>query len=323
MRHLHHLLTYLCALGKFWSSIKESLQCFWVTFQWFGSSQQTFKLRSLCHSELIQTSILSVIMITLGPNLSRSVSVRVQMAVCSNLRLLRWHFQSNIEQVPQSLTLLISQPRVYIYLFISSLFNLLSPPLSLIAHLGYLALCLSVPFLLLFFCYFFCFGAFFFLFSSLLWCSVLAGIIAKSCCCFWTCDGNSAHGLVVMLAYTHCWELMKLLGKLWYLSCYLTCYCWWSFNKCETVTVEVLLLISHSSSSVFLLHGSAVLIWKSFFHFQACPGFLSCKYRDFLILMRTLSPVIYVVLHSTSVSFSCLNKMSSSCNLFLTQSTST
>jgi hypothetical protein len=88
--------------------------------------------------------------ITLGPNLSMSVFVRVRMGMCSNLRLLRWHFQSNIEQVPQFLTLLISQPRVYIYLFISSLFNLLSPPLSLIADLGYLALCLSVPFLLLF-----------------------------------------------------------------------------------------------------------------------------------------------------------------------------
>jgi hypothetical protein len=92
----------------------------------------------------------------LGPNLSKSVSIRVQMGVCSNLRLLRWHFQSNIEQVPQSFTLLISQPRVYIYLFISSLFNLMSPPLSLIAHLGYLTLCLFVPFLLLFSC----FGAF-------------------------------------------------------------------------------------------------------------------------------------------------------------------
>ncbi len=61
-------------------------------------------------------------------------------------------------------------------------------------------------------------------------------VLASGSCCFQTCNKNSVPRLLVTLAYTHCRELMKWVGKLWWISCYHTCYCWWSLNKWATVT---------------------------------------------------------------------------------------
>ncbi len=66
--------------------------------------------------------------------------------------------------------------------------------------------------------------------------------------------------------------------------------------------------VVHTASSIvqvelctllcFLLPGSSILIWKSFFDlkemfFLPCPGFLNHEYGDFLILMRFISSAIY------------------------------
>jgi hypothetical protein len=74
-------------------------------------------------------------------------------------------------------------------------------------------------------------------------------------------------------------------------SCsYQTCYCCWSMNKWETVSVV------HTASFIapvqvvpfcsFLLPGSSVIIGKSFFDFKERFGSHNHKYGVFLILMR-------------------------------------
>jgi hypothetical protein len=62
-----------------------------------------------------------------------------------------------------------------------------------------------------------CVFSFSFVFLSaffLIWCTVLASIIAESSHCFLTCSRNSLHRLVVTLTYTHFRELRKLVGQL-------------------------------------------------------------------------------------------------------------
>jgi hypothetical protein len=43
---------------------------------------------------------------------------------------------------------------------------------------------------------------------------VLVSAMAESFCSFWTCDRNLVWRLVAKLAYSHCTELMKAVGKL-------------------------------------------------------------------------------------------------------------
>jgi hypothetical protein len=74
--------------------------------------------------------------------------------------------------------------------------------------------CYSMFFLLIVFSFLLFPSSFLYVFPpSVLFCSqLLAGIMTESSYCFWTCDRNLAHRLLVLLTYTQCRELMR---KLW------------------------------------------------------------------------------------------------------------
>jgi general stress protein CsbA len=56
---------------------------------------------------------------------------------------------------------------------------------------------------------------FLFFVISLCCCLLLASSMAEFSCCFWICSRNLVCRLVFSLAFTHCKELMKSVGKLW------------------------------------------------------------------------------------------------------------
>jgi hypothetical protein len=70
----------------------------------------------------------------------------------------------------------------------------------------------------------FCFSVFW---ISLWCCLLLVSSVAESSPRFWSCfricSRNLVCRLVFSLAFTHCWELMKSVGKLWKWSHYHTC----------------------------------------------------------------------------------------------------
>ncbi len=97
--------------------------------------------------------------------------------------------------------------------------------------------------------------------------NLLANIMTECSHCFWKCGTNSGTRLIACLklcadyiTLTH-----KAVGKLWEISCYYACYCWWSLKKWGTVTAvhtasSIVLFLLVLSLYVFLVPISLVLI---------------------------------------------------------------
>jgi hypothetical protein len=128
---------------------------------------------------------------------------------------------------------------------------------------------------------------------------LLSSTMAESFCCFWTCNRNPVWRLVFTLAYTHCRELMKSVGKLWWRSHYHTCHCWLSLKKWETITVIDM------ANDYFMFCLCRILLCPQFCKsfsgsldlkkFEPCSGFLNCEDGDFSILTRDIVLTLVLV----------------------------
>lgn len=86
------------------------------------------------------------------------------------------------------------------------------------------------------------------------WCRVLVSAMAEPFRCFWTSDRNLVWRLVAKLAYSHCTELMKPVGKLLERSHYYTCYCSLSMNKFETIIAVYTVSVRVPSELILPFH---------------------------------------------------------------------
>ncbi len=126
-------------------------------------------------------------------------------------------------------------------------------------------------------CFFLLFSLYYSICFSPLWCWLPASIIWVFLLLLDLQQKLSTIGASGYSAYMHCRELMKLLQKLWWISCYPVNCPWTSEGLLLLFILLVLLCCSFSSTlCVFLLPSSWVLIWKSFFDFKEkfkpCPG---------------------------------------------------